>query len=45
MVKFVNWLEKKYPFPGNIRPLSALARVLAREDKLPAAWGHGSLSG
>jgi hypothetical protein len=41
MVKFVNWLETKYPFADNIKPISALARVLAREDKLGAlavAW-------
>jgi UDP-2,3-diacylglucosamine pyrophosphatase LpxH len=35
MVKFVNWLEKDYPFADNIKPVTALARILAKEDR----WG------
>jgi len=41
MVKFVNRLENAYPFADNIKPISALAGILGREDKLGAltvAW-------
>lgn len=41
MVKFVNWLERDYPFADNIKPIGALRRILWREDKLGAvavAW-------
>ncbi len=37
MVKFVNWLEGNYPFADNIKPVSALWRVLARENTLGLA--------
>lgn len=33
MVKFVNELEKKYPFTDNIKPVTALFRLLWREKK------------
>jgi UDP-2,3-diacylglucosamine pyrophosphatase LpxH len=36
MVKFVNWLEGTYPFADNIKPISALAKILGRENKLGA---------
>ena len=32
MVKFVNWLEKKYPFADNLHPVTALADILFKED-------------
>ena len=35
VVKFVNYLEVNYPFADNIRPETALAGILAREDR----WG------
>lgn len=41
MVKFVNWLEKEYPFADNIKPITALGRLLWREDRvglLVVAW-------
>ena len=42
MVKFVNWLEKKnYKFADNVIPITGLARVLWKEDKLgmlAVAW-------
>jgi len=28
MVKFVNWLDRKYPFSDNIKPVTALGRIL-----------------
>ena len=34
MVKFVNKLEAKYPFADNLLPVTKLASVLLREDKL-----------
>jgi UDP-2,3-diacylglucosamine pyrophosphatase LpxH len=34
MVKFVNPLEDLYPFADNIKPITALGRVLAGENKL-----------
>ena len=37
MVKFVNWLEGNYPFADNIKPVSALWRILARENTLGLA--------
>ncbi|HVQ37085.1 MAG TPA: hypothetical protein VMS31_06115, partial [Pyrinomonadaceae bacterium] len=33
MVKFVNWLEKDYPFSDNLKPITALARVLWNEQR------------
>lgn len=33
MVKFVNWLEKDYPFSDNLKPITALARVLWKEQR------------
>ena len=33
MLKFVNVLEKDYPFVDNIKPVTALARLLLRENK------------
>ncbi len=41
MVKFVNWLEDRYPFADNIKPVGALRRILWRENKLgllTVAW-------
>jgi UDP-2,3-diacylglucosamine pyrophosphatase LpxH len=41
MVKFVNWLETQYPFSDNIKPVTALGRLLWRENKLgllSVAW-------
>lgn len=35
MVKFVNWLEHKYPFADNIKPVTALRQILWKENK----WG------
>lgn len=32
MVKFVNWLEGRYPFADNIKPISALWHILARAN-------------
>lgn len=32
MVKFLNQMENKYPFIDNVKPISALARILYRED-------------
>lgn len=34
MVKFVNWLEKDYPFADNIKPVTALGRILLKEDRV-----------
>lgn len=34
MVKFVNWLEKDYPFSDNLKPVTALARILWGENRL-----------
>lgn len=33
MVKFVNWLEVKYPFSDNIKPVTALGHILWKEDR------------
>lgn len=33
MVKFVNWLEKDYPFSDNLKPITALARLLWNEQR------------
>jgi UDP-2,3-diacylglucosamine pyrophosphatase LpxH len=33
MVKFVNWLEKDYPFADNIKPISALGHLLYNEQR------------
>lgn len=33
MVKFVNFLEKTYPFADNIYPVQRLAEILAKNDK------------
>ncbi len=33
MVKFVNWLEQEYPFSDNIKPVTALASILLKEDR------------
>jgi UDP-2,3-diacylglucosamine pyrophosphatase LpxH len=41
MVKFVNWLEKDYPFSDNIKPVTGLAGILWREKKgglFSAGW-------
>lgn len=41
MLKIVNVLEKEYPFVDNIKPVSALARLLWRQSKsefLSIAW-------
>jgi UDP-2,3-diacylglucosamine pyrophosphatase LpxH len=41
MVKFVNWLEKRYPFADNLHPVTKVATVLLNEDKLgllAVAW-------
>ena len=32
MVKFVNWLENKYPFADNIKPVTALRQILWKEN-------------
>ncbi len=34
MVKFVNWLEKDYPFADNLKPVTALGRILWGENRL-----------
>ena len=33
IVKFVNWLEQDYPFSDNIKPVTALASILLKEDR------------
>lgn len=33
MVKFVNWLEDKYSFSDNLKPVTALARLLWNEQR------------
>lgn len=33
MVKFVNWLENKYSFSDNLKPVTALARLLWNEQR------------
>jgi UDP-2,3-diacylglucosamine pyrophosphatase LpxH len=41
MVKFVNWLEKDYPFSDNIKPVTGLAGILWKEKRLgllAAGW-------
>jgi UDP-2,3-diacylglucosamine pyrophosphatase LpxH len=40
MVKFVNRLDVKYPFANNLHPETALARILAREDR----WGLAAVA-
>jgi UDP-2,3-diacylglucosamine pyrophosphatase LpxH len=40
VVKFVNHLEGKYPFADNLHPETALARILAREDR----WGLAAVA-
>jgi UDP-2,3-diacylglucosamine pyrophosphatase LpxH len=45
MVKFVNELEKSYPFSDNLKPLTSLARLLLKEQKwgfAVAAWSFFS---
>jgi UDP-2,3-diacylglucosamine pyrophosphatase LpxH len=37
MVQFVNWLEKKYPFADNLRPVTALGRILWGEQRFGLA--------
>lgn len=44
MVKFLNLLERDYPFADNIKPIGALARIIIRGDTLgamAAAWMLG----
>jgi UDP-2,3-diacylglucosamine pyrophosphatase LpxH len=41
MVKFVNWLEEKYPFADNLKPVTALGRILWGENRfglLVVSW-------
>lgn len=41
MVKFVNWLEREYPFADNVKPIRQLARLLLSEGRgrwKPVAW-------
>jgi len=41
MVKFVNWLEERYKFADNLKPITALARLLIKEERAgfaAAAW-------
>lgn len=48
MVKFVNWLEGKYPFADNIKPISALWHILAHADTLgfaSMAWMFARFAG
>jgi UDP-2,3-diacylglucosamine pyrophosphatase LpxH len=33
MVKFVNWLDERYPFSDNVKPIMNLARLLYKEPK------------
>jgi UDP-2,3-diacylglucosamine pyrophosphatase LpxH len=33
MVKFVNWLEDKFPFSDNVKPVTALAHLLRTEKR------------
>jgi UDP-2,3-diacylglucosamine pyrophosphatase LpxH len=33
MVKFVNWLEEKYTFSDNVKPITALGRLLWNEQR------------
>jgi len=40
MVKFVNLMEEKYPFADNLSPVTAIIKILAREDR----WGLTSLA-
>lgn len=37
MVKFVNWLEEKFPFSDNIKPVTNLAQILWKEDRFSFA--------
>ncbi|HSS18913.1 MAG TPA: metallophosphoesterase [Pyrinomonadaceae bacterium] len=48
MVKFVNKLEERYKFSDNMKPVTALARVLIKEEKMgfvAAAWSLMSFIG
>lgn len=48
MVKFVNKLEERYKFSDNMKPITALARVLMKEEKMgfvAAAWSLLSFIG
>lgn len=48
MVKFINSLEAKYPFADNLKPLTALARLLyveQRSDFNAAVWTLGRFAG
>lgn len=48
MVKFINSLEEQYPFADNLKPLSALARLLyaeRRSDFYAALWTLGQFAG
>lgn len=48
MVKFINSLEEKYPFADNLKPLTALARLLyveRRSDFYAALWTLGRFAG
>ncbi|MBV9958800.1 MAG: hypothetical protein JO360_10280, partial [Acidobacteria bacterium] len=41
MVKFVNWMEKDYPFADNLKPVTALRSILWKESRfslVAAAW-------
>jgi UDP-2,3-diacylglucosamine pyrophosphatase LpxH len=41
MVRFVNWLEKRYPFADNLHPVTRLAGILAKESRFglaAASW-------
>ncbi len=33
VIKFVNWLEKRYPFADNLHPVTRLAGLLAKQDR------------
>lgn len=48
MVKFINSLEAQYPFADNLKPLTALARLLyveRRNDFNAALWTLGKFAG
>ena len=48
MVKFVNKLEESYKFSDNMKPISALARLLLKEEKMgfvAAAWSFLRFAG
>lgn len=41
VIKFVNWLEGSYPFADNLKPVTALARLLWKEQRaglVTVAW-------